>query len=188
MAFVTIAGSNAIARTYTVTAAGGAFYIDGNIRESLSINRGSTYRFDLSDSSNSSHPFALSTSSDGGGSVLGASDGFTKVGSQGSTGAYAQYVVPSNAPSTIYYYCTSHSGMGSDITISGSGSPSPDIWEYDDAATASDTYADAPGTYSGGVRTYAKPGGGTLETYVKCRKIGETVVRGEISKTYYDAQ
>ena len=70
------------------------------------------------------------------------------------------------------------------VTVTGSDS----IWEYDNAATASDTYEDAPGTYSGGVRTYTKPGGGTLKTYAKCRKTGETEVRGELSKTYYDAQ
>tara|TARA_R100000152_G_C6778139_1_gene208583 strand:- start:2969 stop:3190 length:222 start_codon:yes stop_codon:yes gene_type:complete len=70
------------------------------------------------------------------------------------------------------------------VTVTGSNS----IWEYDNAATASDTYSDAPGTYSGGIRTYTKPGGGTLKTYVKCRKVGETTLRGELSKTYYDAQ
>lgn len=70
------------------------------------------------------------------------------------------------------------------VTVTGSNS----IWEYDNAATASDTYSGATGTYSGGIRTYTKPGGGTLKTYVKCRKVGETTLRGELSKTYYDAQ
>jgi len=45
------------------------------------------------------------------------------------------------------------------------------------------------GTYSGGIRSYTRPGTGTVEqTYVRCRKKGTTVERGELSKTYYDAQ
>lgn len=62
------------------------------------------------------------------------------------------------------------------------------IWEYDDAATDADTYPDANGTTSGGVRTFTFPDGGpTQETYIRCRKVGETTERGELSKTYYDS-
>ena len=32
------------------------------------------------------------------------------------TGAATTITVPHNAPNTLYYYCTSHSGMGNDIT------------------------------------------------------------------------
>jgi hypothetical protein len=69
-------------------------------------------------------------------------------------------------------------------TITGSNS----IWQYDDAATASDTYPDANGTYSSGIRTFTTPSGTVQKTYVSCRKVGETILRGELSKTYYDAQ
>ena len=66
------------------------------------------------------------------------------------------------------------------------------IWEYDNAATVSNTYKDSAdgsnSTISGGIRTYTKPGGGTVQVYIRCRKVGETVERGELSKTYYDAQ
>lgn len=62
------------------------------------------------------------------------------------------------------------------------------IWEYDNAATASDTYPDANGITTNGVRVFVTPSGATQETYVKARKVGETNVRGEISKTYYDAR
>ena len=63
-----------------------------------------------------------------------------------------------------------------------------DIWEYDNAATRADTYSDSPGTITGGVRSYTSPRGVTTQTYIKARKVGETIVRGEISKTYYDNQ
>ena len=62
------------------------------------------------------------------------------------------------------------------------------IWEYDNAATASDTYPDANGTTASGVRSFTPPGGNTQEIYVKVRKAGETIVRGELSKNYYDAR
>ena len=59
-------------------------------------------------------------------------------------------------------------------------------------STISNTYKDSAdgsnSTISGGIRTYTKPGGGTVQVYIRCRKVGETVERGELSKTYYDAQ
>ena len=48
--------------------------------------------------------------------------------------------------------------------------------EYENTATSSDTYPDAAGTYSGGIRTYTKPGtSDTLTTYARTR------IRGEIN-------
>lgn len=60
------------------------------------------------------------------------------------------------------------------------------IWQYDNAATAADTYSDANGTTASGVRTFTPPGGNAQYTYVKCRKTGETTVRGELNKNFYD--
>lgn len=63
------------------------------------------------------------------------------------------------------------------------------IWEYDNAATATDTYLDANGTVTAGIRSFTPPNGGnTQETYIKVRKSGETQERGELSKNYYDAR
>ena len=66
------------------------------------------------------------------------------------------------------------------------------LWQYENSATISNTYKDsADGSnvaISGGIRTYTKPGGGTTKSYIRTRKKGETVERGELSKTYYDAQ
>ena len=60
------------------------------------------------------------------------------------------------------------------------------IWEYDNAATASDTYSDANGTTTAGDRTFTPPGGNAQYTYVKVRKAGETTERGELNKNFYD--
>jgi len=69
---------------------------------------------------------------------------------------------------------------------------SNNIWQYENTATAANTYSDsgagANSVFSGGVRTYTKPGGGTVQVYARCRKKGTTVERGELSKTYYDNQ
>ena len=64
------------------------------------------------------------------------------------------------------------------------------LWAYDDSATASDTYSDTVGStssYSGGIRTFTYADGHTSQNYVKCRKVGETTERGELSKTFYDS-
>lgn len=61
-------------------------------------------------------------------------------------------------------------------------------WEYDNAATAADTYSDTPGTIANGIRTYTTLGGSTRQTYIKCRKVLNNgyVAVGELDKTYYD--
>ena len=72
------------------------------------------------------------------------------------------------------------------VDIPGSNS----IWQYDNAATKSNTYPDsadgANSVIASGIRTYTKPGGGTVQVYIRCRKKGTTVERGELSKTYFD--
>ena len=62
------------------------------------------------------------------------------------------------------------------------------VWQYENTATASNTYSDAPGVYNAGVRTFTYAGGNTRKTYARCRKVGETIERGELSWDYFDAQ
>ena len=64
-------------------------------------------------------------------------------------------------------------------------------WAYEDTATAANTYSEANGSYSGGIRTFNPPGPTPAqETYIKCRKKNETIASlyGELSKTFYDAR
>ena len=62
-------------------------------------------------------------------------------------------------------------------------------WAYENTATAANTYSEANGSYSGGIRTFTTPGPSpNQETYVRCRRLLDSVERGELSKTYYDAQ
>jgi len=75
------------------------------------------------------------------------------------------------------------------VTVPGSNS----LWQYENSATATNTYPDsadgANSTVSGGVRTHTRPGTNAVtKVYMRTRKTGETVERGELSKTYYDGQ
>ena len=80
------------------------YFIDGVQQKTLELFEGNTYVFSYP----SAHPFALSTTN--GGSHSGGSEYTTGVTRDTSANTLT-YVVPSSAP-TLYYYCTSHSGMG----------------------------------------------------------------------------
>ena len=101
---------------YAVTVAsvggGNRYHFDGVDRPNPTLTRGATYTFDQSDSSNSSHPLRFATAADAAGSTQ-YTDGVSSSGTPGSAGAFTRITVPHNSPSTLYYYCTNHSGMGS---------------------------------------------------------------------------
>ena len=107
-----------------VQANGGKFYLDGAQAPAITLNRGKTYTFYQKASSNAvggNHPLQFSETSDGshgGGSEY--TNGVTDTGTVG-TSRVVTFVVPSNAPNTLYYYCPNHSGMGAAITIQDSG-------------------------------------------------------------------
>ena len=92
---------------------GNKYYIDGVKQDTVTgLIRGATYTFDTSDSTVSSHPFRFSATSNG---SHGGGSEYTN-GVAAITGAATTITVPHDAPNTLYYYCTSHSGMGADIT------------------------------------------------------------------------
>ena len=101
-----------------VNSGGNKYALDGTIQQLALLTPSVTYRFDQSDSSNSGHPLRLSTTSNGshgGGSAF--TTGITVVGTPGSAGAYTQVKLEQDAPDTLYYYCTNHSGMGGEIDV-----------------------------------------------------------------------
>ena len=104
--------------TYVVTVAnvGGSnvFVIDGVNTPVLALQRGNTYVFDQSDNTNSNHPLAFKDAS--GNSYT---TGVTVNNSAGSSGATVTFVVASNAPASLRYYCTVHgNAMGNTISTS----------------------------------------------------------------------
>ena len=118
---VDITGDLATVFTVTVvsTAGGNKYFIDGAQQATLNLTKGQTYQFDQSAGSNETHPLRLSTTSDGThNSGTEYTTGVTTNGVPGNSGAYTQIVVDASAPSTLYYYCSSHPGMGGQINIS----------------------------------------------------------------------
>lgn len=101
-----------------VTVAGNVFYIDGQPQLTVVLTRGTTYRFNQSDSSNISHPLRFSTDTAG----TEYTEGVSVVGALGSAGAYTQIIVEQDTP-TLYYYCASHSGMGGKVLIGSAWQP-----------------------------------------------------------------
>jgi len=101
---------------YTVTVAnsgsGNKYYIDGVEAAALTLTRGLTYVFDVSDNTNSGHPFRFKDAS---GNTL--TTGITISGTAGQSGATVTYVVPATGTQPALYYCTVHgNGMGNTVT------------------------------------------------------------------------
>lgn len=100
--------------TVTVANVGGVnkYHFDGVTAPAITLIRGTTYTFDMSDNSNSGHPLVFAN---GGSSYT---TGITTTGTAGTSGASVTFVVPANAPATgLTYLCSVHgAAMGNSIT------------------------------------------------------------------------
>ena len=97
--------------TFTVTAATGKFIIDGVDKPALTLYKGWTYTFDVSDASNAAHPLRFH------GNTAQWTTNVTVTGTQGQAGAKVSIKIPETQPTGFHYYCTNHSGMGNTITV-----------------------------------------------------------------------
>jgi len=114
----------AIDKTFTVTVvstgSGNKYAIDGVQQDTIMIGAGLTYKFDQSNGTNLNHPLRFSTN-DNNSPSASYTTGVTSSGIPGNSGAYTQIEVAADAPSTLYYYCTNHSGMGGQANTDGWG-------------------------------------------------------------------
>ena len=153
---------------------GNRFFFDDYLTPNFELVRNAVYVFDVSDSSNSSHPLLFNTAADGAG--IAHTEYVYVNGTEGTAGAYVRILTTSAIPeaSTLYYHCSNHNGMGGPLTVSYSSNTkvmlttrsehgfadntnfyfvntvSPKILEVvDSAATAPDgrTFADDDETY-----------------------------------------
>ena len=90
----------------TVTDSGGKYFIDGVQQDTLELLKGNTYVFNHP----SAHPFRFSTDS-------GNSSAYT-TGVTVNSSTQVTIVVASDAPTTLYYYCSSHANMGGQANVS----------------------------------------------------------------------
>lgn len=124
---------NSPAQTFSVTAVSNpgtpppneVYAIDGVIQDTLTLEIGNTYVFDISDASNGQHLFGFRDSL---GNDLNQSPNSDIIinffGTQGQPGSFVQVILkPTLSPTTLSYYCLIHAGMGGTINIV-SGTPS----------------------------------------------------------------
>jgi uncharacterized repeat protein (TIGR02059 family) len=105
--------------TVVVKVASTKFTLEGESQKEIYLVKGLTYIFDLSDSTVASHAFKLSTTSNGShNSGSEYTTGVTHAGTAGSAGAKLTFVVPNSALATLYYYCSTNSGIGGKINVS----------------------------------------------------------------------
>ena len=86
-----------------------AYFIDGLQSPHLHLVPGNTYRFDQSNSSNSSHPLRFYYEAD---KTTQYTTGVTTNGTPGSSGAYTQIVPTDSTPLVLHYGCSAHGYMG----------------------------------------------------------------------------
>jgi len=97
------------------------YQIDGVTKDTLTLIRGNTYRFDISDASVATHPLVFRTTLDG---FLSPQDYVViQKGVIGTADAFIDLIIkPSASLGNIKYECSAHAGMGGVITII-SGTP-----------------------------------------------------------------
>ena len=110
------AGANPViynARTFRVTVVdvgGNKYFIDGKQQYGLNLVKGRTlYTFDQSDSSNDGHPLRFYLDE---GRTTPFTTNVQTIGTPGNSGAYTQIFVVNTGPTTLYYQCSAHAGMG----------------------------------------------------------------------------
>ena len=108
---VTVAAKTA-AHRYNGSGSSSGYVIDGVQAPFLTLTPGRTYRFDVSDASNGSHPLRFYLDS---GKNYQYTTGVTVSGTQGQANAYVEIVVSDTTPTVLHYQCTAHGLMGNSI-------------------------------------------------------------------------
>ena len=111
---VTVATKNS-AHPYNGTGSSYGYKINGVFSPYLKLIPRITYRFDQSDSSNSTHPLLFYYDS---AKATAFTTGVTTNGTPGSAGAYTQIIISDTTPPVLHYQCSAHSNMGWAVTTS----------------------------------------------------------------------
>ena len=106
------------APTITVTVANSNFVIDGTENQTINLVPSVKYVFDVT-AVGSSHPFRFATEADGANSSQ-YTTGITVYEDSSNVQQHIEVQLEQDAPSTLYYYCTAHSGMGGTVYVGNS--------------------------------------------------------------------
>lgn len=142
----TVDTSEIIPIQVTVSSSGSSnfFFIDGRVTPGVTLYPNTHYRFYQKDSSNLAHRFGLSSSIDGifasGGTEY--TSGIQYYGVAGIDG-YLDVVLPSNAPTTLYYFSLQDTNYGAGATGKVTVSPSWRGWQCWDQVTSGFTFKGA---------------------------------------------
>jgi len=110
--YTVVVASKDSTHRYQGQGSGLGYKIDGVFSPFLTLTPGRTYRFDQSDSSNSSHPINFYLEAD---KTTNYSTGVTVNGTAGNSGAYTQIAVSDETPIVLHYQCTNHGYMGNAV-------------------------------------------------------------------------
>ena len=92
------------------------YSIDGVVENKITLVKGVSYQFDLSDPSNAGYQIYFSESNRGNSlSTDALTQGYTLVGTPGSSGCYVELEVPYDFPSSVYYVAQGGKYMGQKI-------------------------------------------------------------------------
>ena len=108
---VTVAAKTA-AHRYNGSGSSNGFKLDGVEAPYLTLTPGRTYRFDVSDGTNSGHPLRFYYDVD---KTTQYTTGVTVSGNSGVSGSYVDLLVTDTTPSVLHYQCSSHAKMGNSV-------------------------------------------------------------------------
>jgi hypothetical protein len=112
---VTVATKTSL-HPYNGQGSSSGYKMNGGEASILLFVSGKSYKFDMSDSSNSGHPLKFYLDVD---KSTAYTTGVTESGTAGNASAYVQIAVTDSTPTKLYYQCGNHAKMGNYASVRG---------------------------------------------------------------------
>ena len=197
---------NTPTQTFIVTVSGGPgtyqYVIDGATTPTLNLLAGNTYRFDMSDASNSTHPLYFHAAGDELTSLDQTKYFQVSQTVEGTAGAFVDLVIFDLGAGSLGYACSQHAGMGGsinhtvgstgvygrgafgDVTVSGGAVTAVDVTTAGSGYKQGDTFSALPvdlgGTGSGMVALVGTPTFTGVVSNVVIETTGQNYQTGDI--------
>jgi hypothetical protein len=184
-------GSFVVGGRWTIGASGSSAYTFTGVGFTATTNnpilylaRGKVYEFVIT--SGASHPFQIRTSSGGGAFNNGVTN-------NGAVSGVVRFEIPFNAPDTLFYQCTNHSGMGNTIFVLNTSTFSGDYGDLTNTPTNLSDFSNDVGFITSftdtnhwektnaGIHTLSNVGIGTTNPEYKLQVDGETRIGNQTS-------